>query len=130
MIPEVVSHLSRADAFLERARRLNADQDWELAAFAAYTAGFHAAQALVLQQTGNSPKTHTGMNSLLNSVSLELPELDNDLARRFGKHAATRHAAVYGAERVIDAVDARDILDWAERLTAGVRGILGAADDA
>jgi uncharacterized protein (UPF0332 family) len=60
----------QAAAFLEKARKLLADADIMLGASLndaagrnAYLAGFHAAQALIFEQTGKVLKTHNGVHS-------------------------------------------------------------------
>lgn len=63
MTPEAVASLVRARRDLEEARTIAALKLNRLASRSAYYAAFHAAEALILDRTGRSAKTHRGVHS-------------------------------------------------------------------
>ena len=64
MTPEAAEHLDKAREALSKARGLLDVMHYSAeAARAAYLAGFHAAQALISERTGQIAKSHSGVRS-------------------------------------------------------------------
>jgi uncharacterized protein (UPF0332 family) len=63
MKSEAAAYLEKARQFLVKARGM-LTQGWpDEAGRAAYLAGFHAAQALIFERNGKTPKTHSGVQT-------------------------------------------------------------------
>jgi uncharacterized protein (UPF0332 family) len=80
--PEAAEHLDKARDYLAKARALidvlhYADE----AGRAAYLAGFHAAQAFIIERTGKVAKTHEGVHSQFNRLARNDPRFDLELRR-------------------------------------------------
>lgn len=70
MTPETTEHLDRAREHLTKARNLLRVMHYnDDTGRAAYLAGFHAAQALISERTGQIAKTHEGVNSQFNLLT-------------------------------------------------------------
>ncbi len=63
MTPEAADHLKKARTCLDRARVILEAEVPDVAAREAYLAGFHAAQALIVERTGREAKTHKGAHT-------------------------------------------------------------------
>ncbi|MBU6298985.1 MAG: HEPN domain-containing protein [Alphaproteobacteria bacterium] len=63
MKPETAAFLAKAEEILERAKALQAQNFTDEAGRAAYLAGFHAAQAILFERHGRTPKTHSGVQT-------------------------------------------------------------------
>jgi len=75
--PEISEHIEKARECLKRAKIIldagvgeDADRD-------AYLAGFHAAQALILERTGKVAKTHRGVQRLFSQLVKAEPTLQD-----------------------------------------------------
>ncbi len=82
MSPETVPHLDRARGYLRRGHENVANEAWEIVAFSAYTAAFHAAQVLVFERSRLTPKTHKGLKSEVHRLARLEPEIQPDLLAR------------------------------------------------
>ena len=71
MKPEAAAFLDKAHELLERASTLLAAGFLEDAGRAAYLAGYHAAQALIFERSGRSPKTHSGERCRFSAATRE-----------------------------------------------------------
>jgi uncharacterized protein (UPF0332 family) len=60
--PETALYLEKAEALLSEADAIFTIHLHEAAGRTAYLAGFHAAQALIFENTGRTPKTHSGVH--------------------------------------------------------------------
>jgi uncharacterized protein (UPF0332 family) len=68
--PETQEHLDKAREYLVKARGLLDVMRYnDEAGRAAYLAGFHAAQAVISERTGQIAKTHEGVNSQFNLLT-------------------------------------------------------------
>lgn len=82
MTPEAAEHLDKARDYLSKARALidvlhYADE----AGRAAYLAGFHAAQAFIIERVGKPPRTHEGVHSQFNRLARGDARFDAELRR-------------------------------------------------
>jgi uncharacterized protein (UPF0332 family) len=82
MKPETAAFFAKARDFLDRAPALPAQEFTDEAGPAAYLAGFHAAQALLFEKLGRTPKTHSGLQSEFARLVKNEPTIDQE-ARAF-----------------------------------------------
>lgn len=128
MTPEARFILAKATEFLAKADSM-LDAGWpDEAGRAAYLAGFHAAQALILERTGDAPRTHAGVHAMFGQVGRTEPGLDRDLLRFPSRAFALKSAADYATspEAQVTEATARAALAEARRLVAAVTIALGA----
>ena len=85
MKPEAAAFLDKASEFLEKAADMLAD-DWpDEAGRAAYLAGLHAAQAMIVERTGKVIKRHRGVQSELGRLTKDEPRFDLELRAFLGR---------------------------------------------
>jgi uncharacterized protein (UPF0332 family) len=93
--PQTVAFLAKGSELLERAPALLAQNFTDEAGRAAYLAGFHAAQALVFESTGRSPKTHNGIQTEFARLTKNNPDVDRKvrafLAKTYNLKAIADH---------------------------------------
>lgn len=78
MKPEAAAFLNKAREFLKKAEDVLTD-DWpDEAGRAAYLAGLHAAQALIVERTGKVIRRHRGVREL-GRLTKDEPRFDLDL---------------------------------------------------
>jgi uncharacterized protein (UPF0332 family) len=93
--PEAAAFLNKAREFLEKAEDMLAD-DWpDEAGRAAYLAGLHAAQALIVERTGKVIKRHRGVQSELVRQTKDEPSFDLDLRAFLGRAYNLKAVADY-----------------------------------
>jgi uncharacterized protein (UPF0332 family) len=113
LTPEAEQPLEKARQTLSKATiMLNAGLPDE-AGRCAYLAAFHAAQALIFEQTGRTPKTHHGVRTAFARLATTEPGFEPSL-RRFLTHGydlksladyAIGPAAIVSTELATDAID-------------------------
>lgn len=81
MRAETEAHLRKARAVLAGAAKIIAIELPEIAAREAYLAAFHAAQALISERTGKSPKTHSGVRSEFSKLAQNEPVIERETVR-------------------------------------------------
>jgi len=88
MKPEADDYLEKARESLEEAKVIYGVGLASVAARSAYYAAFHAAQALIISQTGKSAKTHSGVRSTFGRITKDItrvsPELRTFLTKAYG----------------------------------------------
>lgn len=124
MSPEARPHLDRARHYLRAAQANVRSASWEMAALAAYTAAFHAAQVLIFERGRKTTKTHNGLKSELHRYARLEPAMDPDLVDEFGTAEEARHEALYGQVEMPED-KARRTLTWAEAFVADVQRVMG-----
>jgi uncharacterized protein (UPF0332 family) len=84
---------------------------------AAYLAAFHAAQALILERTGRTPKTHQGARGQFGALARSEPNIDIDLRRFLTDGYDLKSVADYGIgpEAVVSSDDAKQAIGTATR---------------
>ena len=94
MTPEAAEHLDKAREALSKARGLLDVMHYsDEAARAAYLAGFHAAQALISERTGQIAKSHSGVRGTFARLVNDDPQIDRALVRRSEKSPSGRPCA-------------------------------------
>ena len=84
MTPEAAAFLGKAREFLVKARGMQALWPDE-AGRAAYLAAFHAAQALMIEQTGKAARTHRGVHVGFVQLTRTDPDLPTELRAFLGR---------------------------------------------
>jgi uncharacterized protein (UPF0332 family) len=85
MKPETAAFVAKAREFLDRAPALLAQDFTDDAGRAAYLAGFHAAQALLFEKLGRTPKTHSGVQSEFARSVKDEPTIDQAVRAFLGR---------------------------------------------
>lgn len=84
MKPETAAFLDKAREFLAKADGMLANWPDE-AGRAAYLAGLHAAQALIVESTGKTVKSHRGVQRELGRLTKDEPRFDMELRAFLGR---------------------------------------------
>ena len=94
MTPETSDYLDKARDDLDNARKILAIGLAKVAARSAYSAAFHAAKALIFENTGRSPKTHSGVRAEFARLARDTPAI--------GKNFPTFLAQVFKYKEISD----------------------------
>ena len=86
MTPETAQFLGKAERLLHEADAMLKLDLNDAAGRTAYLAGFHAAQAYISERTGRAVKTHKGVHTEFQRLTMGDPRLSADL-RGFLSHA-------------------------------------------
>jgi uncharacterized protein (UPF0332 family) len=113
-------------AFLDKARECLAKADGMLANWpdeagrAAYLAGLHAAQALIVENTGTVVKTHRGVQRELGRLTKTTPRFDTELRAFLGRAYNFKTIADYetGAGSKVSPEQASKAIETAKRFMA------------
>jgi uncharacterized protein (UPF0332 family) len=131
MKPESAGFLRKAREFLLKAK--DALEHWpDEAGRAAYLAAFHAAQALIFENTGNVAKTHSGVRGQFGRLTQNDPRCDADLRSFLGRAYNLKAIADYetGPGSEITAERAVWAIRIAQRFVDFVAGLLVPDDGA
>lgn len=122
MKPETARFLDKARQCLEHARAILAIRIGEDAGRAAYLAGFHAAQALIFEQTGKTAKTHQGVQSQFLRLSKNDNSIPRDLLIFLSRAYHLKSVADYeiGPDAVVPVEQAAEAIAVAERFIAEI----------
>jgi uncharacterized protein (UPF0332 family) len=126
MKPETLAFLAAADRSLDNARRVLAIDIADQAARLAYYAQFHAAQALIFEQTGKVAKTHKGVDRQFHKLIRVHQNAPADLAAKLSASYYFKDIADYDASGTtsITAHQAIDVIAIAEAFVAEIRRAL------
>jgi len=127
MTPEAADFLDKSKEFLERAPALLAQGFTDDAGRAAYLAGFHAAQALIFEKLGRSPKTHSGVQSTFARTTKDEPSLDREMRAFLGRAYNLKAVADYetGRGAKVTVTQATEAISAARRFVAAIVRLLG-----
>jgi uncharacterized protein (UPF0332 family) len=81
MTPEAAKRYAKAVRFLEQANRHSPEEAPESTIHVSYYAMLHAAAAVLLDRTGEVPKSHSGV---IGQFSCQIPH-DDERGRSFGR---------------------------------------------
>jgi uncharacterized protein (UPF0332 family) len=101
--------------------------DWpDEAARAAYLAGFHAAQALILARTGRVTKSHSGLRNTFARLTRNDPAVDRRFTRFLAQGYAFKEIADYVVqpEAVVTVKEAQEMLDTAALMVNRIADVL------
>jgi uncharacterized protein (UPF0332 family) len=124
--PETSAFLGKAREFLEKAADMLAD-DWaDEAGRAAYLAGLHAAQALIVERTGRPIKRHRGVQNEFWRLTAAVPRFDHELRAFLGRTYNLKAIADYetGPGSEVTAEQAQEALSIARRFVDRVEQLL------
>jgi uncharacterized protein (UPF0332 family) len=126
--PETRAFLAKARALLERAPASLAQNFTDEAGRAAHLAGFHAAQALIFEKQGRSPKTHGGVQSEFALLVRNEPMIDREVRAFLGRAFHLKAIADYeiGPGSKVSATQATEAIAAARRFVAAIDGLLPA----
>ena len=131
MTPAAAEHLAFAHEKIAEARTiLERTELWAAGARSAYLAALAAARAIIREQTGKSPKTHTGTRSEIARLAKLDGRIDRSFSGFLAKGYEVKSDADYGnhfAEGVSRS-EASDILATATRLVAHAETLLSEPD--
>ena len=127
MTPEAADFLAKSQELLGRAPALLVQGFTDDAGRAAYLAGFHAAQALIFEKLGRSPKTHSGVQSTFARITKNEPLLDQKMRAFLGRAYNLKAVADYetGRGSKVTATQAKDAISAAHRFVAAVTRLIG-----
>jgi len=93
---------------------------------AAYLAAFHAAQALIFERTGRTPKTHQGVRSQFGKLALLEPQIDVLLRRFLARGYDLKSVADYaiGPDAVVPVQEAIEAITTANRFVECITTVL------
>ena len=123
MTPEADQHLAKARQSLSKAGKMLAAELPDEAGRTAYLAGFHAAQALIFERTGRTPKTHRGVRSQFGRLAVTEPRITSSLRRFLTRGYDIKSVADYaiGVDAVVPVQEAIGAIETAtlfvERIT-------------
>jgi uncharacterized protein (UPF0332 family) len=113
--PEADQHLAKARQSLFKAGKMLAAELPDEAGRMADLAGFHAAQALIFQPTGRTPKTHRGVRSQFGSLAIGEPQITPALRRFLTRGYDIKSLADYaiGEDAVVPVQEAINAIETA-----------------
>jgi uncharacterized protein (UPF0332 family) len=113
--PEADLHLTKARQSLAKARPMLAIELADEAGRAAYLAAFHAAQAVIFEQTGRTPKTHHGVRAQFGAWARQEAGIALPLRRFLTDGYDLKTVADYGIgpDAVVSIEDATDAIETA-----------------
>jgi len=119
--------LQKAHEFLGKADELLNRNRWpDEAGRAAYFAGFHAAQALLFEKLGRSPKTHSGVPTRFADLARNEPAIDLELRAFLGQTYNLKAIADYesGPDAKVTDKQAAQAIVTAQRFVAAIEALL------
>jgi uncharacterized protein (UPF0332 family) len=108
--PEVAAHMAKAREILKSAEIIGTSGIWPVAGREAYLATFHAAQAVIFDRRGRTPKTHSGVHSLFGEIAKDEPHLGREMSRFLGQAYKVKAVADYATQESVSEDEAREIL--------------------
>jgi uncharacterized protein (UPF0332 family) len=120
--PETAAYFQKSQEFLDKAQGMLAGQWPDEAGRAAYLAGFHAAQALLFESTGRTPKTHSGVQTEFARLIKDDERFDIAQRRFLGRAYNLKAVADYetGPASHVTPAQAQEAIDSAKRFVASV----------
>jgi uncharacterized protein (UPF0332 family) len=115
--PEAQLHLTKARQSLAKAHAMLTIDQTDEAGRSAYLAAFHAAQALVFERAGRTPKTHNGQRAQFGALARAETAIDITLRRFLTDGYDLKTVADYevGPDAVVSADDAVGAIETASR---------------
>lgn len=124
MTPEAAKRFAKALRFLEQASPLSPDEAPELTIHVSYYAMLHAAAALLLDRTGEVPKSHAGVIGQFSRLILEGDERGRSFGRAFNKAEQLRLFSDYEDSAFPTAEEAAGLRTLAADFVAYCRSLL------
>lgn len=127
MTPEAQNCLRKARTYLRRANNwLKAIDEGDEAAWVAYLAGFHTAQALIVERTSKIAKTHRGLRSEFARLVVNEPQFDQSLTPFLGRGYRRKEAVDYdvSSDEIVSQAEAREMIETATSFVDCIAEIL------
>lgn len=129
MKPQTAAFLAKSREFLDKANDLFGAHHWpDEAGRAAYLAGLHAAQALIFETTGTTPKRHSTAQGRFAQLVRDDPRFDSELRafllRTYNLKAIADYLTGPGSQVTVE--QAQEAITTAIRFVATVSTILEA----
>lgn len=123
MTPEAADCLDKPRDDLDDARKILAIGLAKVAARSAYSAAFHAAKALIVEHTGRTAKTHSGVRAEFARLARDAPAIGKDfptfLAQAYKYKEISDYGVGHGAVvTMAEADDAKNAARFIESITA------------
>jgi uncharacterized protein (UPF0332 family) len=126
--PEAQRYLEKARHCLDNARVNLSVHLGDDAGRNAYLTAFHAAQALIYECAGKSPKTHQGVHSQFDKLAKDEPAIDQQLRRFLAQAYKMKAVADYetgpGSEVPLERASAA--IETAQKFVDCIAGLLAA----
>jgi uncharacterized protein (UPF0332 family) len=119
----------RANEFLDRALALLAQGFNDEAGRAAYLAGYHAAQALIFEKQGRSPKSHSGVQAQFARIVKNYSAITRDVRAFLGRAYNLKAIADYetGPNAKVTVAQVTAALAAARQFVEAVAALMGEA---
>jgi uncharacterized protein (UPF0332 family) len=117
-------HIDKARALLDQARYLLAGRFTDGAGRDAYMAGFHAALAFIVQQTGKESKTHSGTRSEFARLARDDHRFDRAFTTFLGRGFGLKMAADYDGGEPLTIAETGEIIGEAAQMVDAISVIL------
>lgn len=124
MKPETSHQLTIASLDLQKARTILAAGVPDVAARECYMAKFHAAQGLIFERVGRTPKTHHGVHSAFHMIAKHELALDPGMGARLTSAYAFKEIADYTNQRPITEDEAAAAIEDAAHFLATIEALL------
>ena len=124
---------AQTSAYLDKSRELLDEADailridlYEAAGRTAYLAGFHAAQALISERTGQIAKSHSGVRSTFARLVKDDPQVNRALVRFLGRAYRFKEIADYGTgpQAVVTVSEAQEAIGAAGQFVDCIASLL------
>ncbi len=126
MTPEADQHLAKARQSLAKAARMLAAEMPDEAGRVAYLASFHAAQSLIFEHTGRTPKTHQGERSQFGRLAVAEPRITLPLRQFLTRGYDIKSLADYaiGPDAMVPVQEAINAVETATLFVECIEGLL------
>ncbi|HEY4172039.1 MAG TPA: HEPN domain-containing protein [Rhodopila sp.] len=127
MTPEATNYLAKAREDLSDARKIATLGLAKVAARSAYYAAFHAAEALIVERTSKTPKTHHGVRHEFSRLMKEDPGQAKLLTTILAQAYRYKEIGDYGTDpdEAITLEDAENVMTSATHFLEWVEEALG-----
>jgi uncharacterized protein (UPF0332 family) len=127
MKPEAADYIEKARRCLQKARTIAAAGVPDVAAREAYLAAFHAAEAVIFEETGRAAKTHRGVRNQFSRLARDEPRIAREFVAFLREGYELKTTADYGigyADQTISATDANSAINTAARFVDCIAALL------
>ena len=126
MTPEARAWLDKAHCDLDEAAKIATIGLARVAARSAYFAAFHAAQALIVERTGKTARTHSGVRTKFAEIARSESQLDRSFSTFLAQSYKYKEIGDYGIgpEATVTSADAADAIAKATRFVEGIERLL------
>jgi uncharacterized protein (UPF0332 family) len=126
LTPESRAWLNKAHSDLDEAAKIAAIGLARAAARSACFAAFHAAQALIVERSGKTAKTHSGVRAKFAEIARSESQLDRTFSTFLAQSYKYKEIGDYGIgpEAAITSADAADAIARATRFVEGIEKLL------